>query len=225
MRVRCFTVGMFQVNTWLFEDPDSGAAAIVDTGEGEQLPQLYASMSPPPQVRAILLTHAHIDHAGALQSLQRVFPEAVTYLPALERPLFDLLPRQGEMFGMPQLGRSCGRIDRELEDGDTLRVGHLTVRFLSTPGHTPGQGCYYTGNHIFVGDTLFNGSIGRTDFPFSDPDQAKQSLRRLMELPGHLVVHSGHGPDTTLEAELRSNPFLGYLRIERGMAAGSYLPW
>jgi len=89
---------------------------------------------------------------------------------------------------------------------------------LATPGHTPGQGCYHDDADIIVGDTLFAGSVGRTDFPMSDPDLARRSLRRLFELPGELRVHSGHGPVTTLATELRSNPFLGFLRIERGLA-------
>jgi glyoxylase-like metal-dependent hydrolase (beta-lactamase superfamily II) len=100
---------------------------------------------------------------------------------------------------------------------DTVEVGEWRFRFLSTPGHTPGQGCYYDDKYVFSGDTLFAGSIGRTDFPLSDPELMWRSLRRLMALPGHLLVCSGHGPVTTLEEELRGNPFLDYLRRERGM--------
>lgn len=225
MKIERHTVGMFQVNTWLVEDPDSGACAIVDTGENDELPRRYAAMTPRPDVQAILLTHAHFDHAGALVALQRLFPDALTYLPTLERPMFDALPDQGRIFGMPQLSRPCGRIDRELEDGGRLEVGGLEFQFMSTPGHTPGQGCYYTDSDIFVGDTLFQGSIGRNDFPMSDAALARKSLRKLMQLPGHLVVHPGHGPDTTLAQELQSNPYLGYVRSERGIPVGYSVPW
>lgn len=218
MKVRCLTLGSFQVNTYLLEDPATGICAVVDTGEGPQLANALANLNPRPNLQAILLTHAHFDHAGGLADLQQEFPEAVTWLPALERSMFDALPQQGSLlFGMPDFDRPCGRIDREVHDGETVEAGNLRFQFLSTPGHTPGQGCYYDDTYIFAGDTLFAGSIGRTDFPLSDPELMWQSLRRLLELPGHLIVCSGHGPVTTLEQELKTNPYLDYLRRERGV--------
>lgn len=224
MQIRVFTVGMFQVNTYLLTDEATGISAIVDTGETEELVERLTALDPVPDIRMILLTHAHIDHAGALVDLQKRF-DVPTYLPLLEKPLFETLPIQGRMFGMPGLDRPCGRIDHWLEDGDTIKLGETTLRFLSTPGHTPGQGCYFDDHDIIVGDTLFAGSIGRTDFPMSDPKLAVESLRKLMELPGSLRVHSGHGPMTTLETELRENPFLGYIRREKGMPVGQSIRW
>lgn len=224
MLVRCFTVGLFQVNTYLVTDPATGASAIVDTGETDELVQHLAALDPPPDVRMILLTHGHLDHAGALVDLQRRF-DVPTYCPRLERPLFETLPIQGRMFGMPSLDRACGRVDHWVDDGDSVALGETLLRFLSTPGHTPGQGCWFDDEDILVGDTLFAGSIGRTDFPMSDPKQMVESLRRLMHLPGALRVHSGHGPMTTLADELRDNPFLGYLRRERGVPGPTGVRW
>lgn len=217
VQIRCFTVGRFQVNTYLITDPTTGASAIVDTGETPELCERLLELDPKPDVRAILLTHAHVDHAGALTWLQRAF-DVPTWMPRAELPLFERLPEQGDWFGMPELNRPCGRIDHWLDDGDVVSIGALELRFLATPGHTPGQGCYHDDHDIIVGDTLFAGSVGRTDFPLSDPALARRSLRRLFELPGHLRVHSGHGPVTTLAAELHGNPFLGFLRIERRSA-------
>jgi len=220
MKVRCLTLGAFQVNAYLLEDPATGHCAVVDTGDGPQLAAALAQLQPRPDLRAILLTHAHFDHAGGLVDVQREFPEALTYLPVLERPMFDTLPRQGSLlFGMADFDRPGGRIDQEIQDGDTVAVGEWRFRFLSTPGHTPGQGCYYDDTYIFVGDTLFAGSIGRTDFPMSDPELMQASLLRLLELPGHLLVCSGHGPVTTLEQELNSNPYLEHVRRVRGLAS------
>ncbi len=224
MRVQCFTVGMFSVNTYLLTDEATGASAIVDTGETDDLVQRLKALNPAPDIQMILLTHTHIDHAGALPLLQKVW-DVPTYMPAADRPLFETLPMQGTMFGMPHLDRPKGRIDHEIHDGARISLGDTTLGFISTPGHTPGQGCYYDDHDIIVGDTLFQGSIGRTDFPLSDPELAVQSLRRLLDLPGHLRVHSGHGPMTTLERELNHNPFLGYIRRERGLPVGQSIAW
>jgi glyoxylase-like metal-dependent hydrolase (beta-lactamase superfamily II) len=224
MRVECFTVGNFSVNTYLLTCETTGISAIVDTGETEELVQRLQKMDPAPNIQMILLTHTHLDHAGALTYLQEVW-DVPTYMPADDRPLFETLPMQGSMFGMPHLNRPMGRIDHEIHDGDEVQLGETTLKFIGTPGHTPGQGCYYDDNDIIVGDTLFMGSIGRTDFPFSNPALAVDSLRRLMELPAHLRVHSGHGPMTTLERELQTNPFLGYLRQERSMLVGQRVRW
>jgi glyoxylase-like metal-dependent hydrolase (beta-lactamase superfamily II) len=211
MDIQCFTVGAFQVNTYLLRDETSGHAAIVDTGETDTLVNQLLGLDPQPEIKMILLTHGHLDHAGALVKLQQVY-DVDTYLPRLEKPLFDTLPQQGDWFGAPQMNRPCGRIDHWLDDGDTIQLGETTLHFISTPGHTPGQGCYYDDNDIFVGDTLFAGSVGRTDLPMGDPALMQHSLHKLMTLPGHLRVHSGHGPVTTLEQEKLTNPFLTFLR-------------
>lgn len=224
MRVQCFTVGHFQVNTYLLTDEATGRSAIVDTGETDELVRRLGALEPAPDVAMILLTHSHLDHAGSLPLLQEAY-DVPTYAPADDKPLFDTLPMQGSMFGMPHLDRPCGRVDHWIHDGFSIDLGETTLRFLSTPGHTPGQGCWYDDEHIIVGDTLFAGSIGRTDFPMSDPAQAVASLRRLMALPGHLKVHSGHGPVTTLGHELKTNPFLGYLRREKGVEGPRGIRW
>jgi len=211
MDVQCFTVGDFQVNTYLLKDEVTGKCAIIDTGESDELVQRLQELAPLPDVEVILLTHGHLDHAGSLVSLQNIF-DAPTYLPRLEQPLFDTLPKQGDWFGAPHMNRPCGRIDSLMDDGDQIKVGESTLTFISTPGHTPGQGCYYDDQDIFVGDTLFKGSVGRTDLPMGNHSLMQESLQRLMALPGHLQVHSGHGPVTTLSKELMTNPFLQFMR-------------
>ncbi len=211
IEIDCFTVGAFQVNTYLVKDVATGACAIIDTGETDELVKRLQALQPAPDVQMILLTHAHLDHAGALVSLQQAF-DVPTYLPRLEIPLFETLPKQGTWFGAPQMNRPCGRIDHLVDDGDIIQLGETKLHFISTPGHTPGQGCYYDQEHIFVGDTIFAGSVGRTDLPMSDPDLAQKSLMKLMGLSSKLRVYSGHGPVTTLAEERTNNPFLRFLR-------------
>ncbi len=223
MQVRTFTVGAFQVNTYLITDPTTGASAIVDTGENGELVRRLQALDPQPDIRMILLTHAHLDHAGALALLQQAY-DVPTWMPRKERPIFDSIGMQARIYGIP-LPPTRGRIDHEVDDGDTVQLGNTTLHFLATPGHTPGQGCWHDDTDIVVGDTLFAGSIGRTDFPLSNPADMVESLRRLLALPGHLRVWSGHGPMTTLDQELQSNPFLGYLRKERGISGPPGFRW
>jgi glyoxylase-like metal-dependent hydrolase (beta-lactamase superfamily II) len=202
-------VGAFQVNTYLITDEATGDAAIVDTGETSELVDNLLALNPQPNIKMILLTHGHLDHAGALVKLQQAF-DVPTYLPRLERPLFDTLPQQGDWFGAPHMNRPCGRIDHYVDDGDKIQLGDTTLSFISTPGHTPGQGCYYDDSDIFVGDTLFAGSIGRTDLPMGDHELMMKSLDKLTKLSDQLVVHSGHGPTTTIGQEKQTNPFLKF---------------
>jgi glyoxylase-like metal-dependent hydrolase (beta-lactamase superfamily II) len=108
------------------------------------------------------------------------------------------------------MNRPCGRIDHYVDDGDNIQLGDITLSFISTPGHTPGQGCYYDDSDIFVGDTLFAGSIGRTDLPMGDHELMMKSLDKLTKLSEQLVVHSGHGPTTTIGQEKQTNPFLKF---------------
>lgn len=211
MHITCFTVGAFQVNTYLIQDEATGACAIVDTGETDELVRKLLKLEPLPDIQMILLTHGHLDHAGGLIALQSQF-DVPTYLPRKEIPLFETLPVQGDWFGQPTFNRQCGRIDHLLDDGDEILLGKTMLKFISTPGHTPGQGCYYDQKDIFVGDTLFSGCVGRTDLPMGNPAIMQHSLQRLVQLPGHLRVHSGHGPVTTIEQEKRNNPFLKFLR-------------
>ena len=126
MKVQCFTVGMFDVNTYLLTDEETGHSAIVDTGEGEQLVDILKKENP--NIQMILLTHAHIDHAGALTYLQKTW-DVPTYMPRLGKVLFDTLPMQGSMFGMPALNRPCGRIDHLIDDGFEVMLGNTNSNF------------------------------------------------------------------------------------------------
>jgi hydroxyacylglutathione hydrolase len=157
---------------------------------------------------AILLTHSHYDHFGALAALAER-TGAPVWLPEGELDVFRSPDSFFPGFGVrPYAGEAS-----LVSGGETLDAAGVTFQVRSVPGHSPGHVAFYAGGHLFSGDVLFAGSVGRTDLPFGDWDTLLESIRSLAEAyPPETVVHPGHGPDTTLAAELARNPFLAELR-------------
>lgn len=213
MRITSSTVGAFQENCYLVVDEATNHAVLIDPGaEGERI--LRAVKASGATLDAIWLTHAHIDHVGGIAAVRRVHDVPIHLHPA-DRPLYDRASWQAAQYGLPFDEPPAP--DRDLADGDLLRVGGEEFRVLHTPGHAPGH-CVFEGNGtVFGGDLLFAGSIGRTDLPLSDPRAMSESLARIAALEPGLVVHPGHGPSTTIGRELETNPFLnGVARVVRG---------
>ena len=197
--------GQFAENCYLVADRRTREAVIIDPGEepGMFLAELNTRAW---SLRAIWLTHAHIDHIIGVGAVHAA-TGAPIYLHPLDRPLYDALPQYGGWVGL-QLERPPAP-DRELGPGQVLKVGgfEFTVRF--TPGHSPGSVSFVGEGMVFGGDVLFNGSVGRTDLPGGDPTTLMASIQsQLLSLPDSTVVHSGHGPDTTIGVERLTNPFL-----------------
>ena len=211
MRVETFVVGAFQENAYLLVDEQSRRCVLVDPGEeGARL--VRAVRASGAELEAIWLTHAHVDHVGGVAEAKRQFPSAPIWLHPADRPLYDRAAQQAAMYGLPF--DTPPAPDRDLADGDTLRLGELRFSVMHTPGHAPGL-CVLHGHGIaFAGDLLFAGSIGRTDLPLSDGAAMAESLERVATLPDETIVYSGHGPATTIGEERRSNPFLnGVARV------------
>jgi hydroxyacylglutathione hydrolase len=202
-----FEVGALGCNCSILGDPESGEAIVVDPGdELERILEVLTAQKL--RLTAIVHTHAHIDHVGATAGLARA-TRAPTYLHAGDRFLYEMLPVQARMIGLP-LPEAC-HIDRPLTDGLALRFGKHELGVLHTPGHTPGSVCFaVTGQDVcFSGDTLFAGGIGRTDLWGGDYDTIIHSIRdRLYTLNGSVEVVPGHGPSTTIDRERASNPFV-----------------
>lgn len=206
MIVEHLVVGPFQTNVYVIGCPATGQGAIVDAGgDGPGLLRLLEENGL--ELTKILQTHAHIDHVGALSHVRGI-SDAPIYLHPEERMLYDTAPQQGMFFGIPIA--PLPSVDHWLAEGDVLEVGELRARVLLTPGHSPGSVIFYFEEQqtMLSGDVLFAGSIGRTDLPGASVDQMRASLERLKSFPDDTRILSGHGPETTLGHEKRTNPFL-----------------
>lgn len=207
MIVECFTVGPFQENTWLLADAPGGEAIVIDPG-GENERVLARVAAHQLRLAAIINTHGHIDHiAGAGELVAQL---GIPFrLHAADHFLVEQADAAAAMFGLPPFAKPP--LDAPpLADGETIAVGALSLQVIHTPGHSPGGCSLLVGTHLFAGDTLFAGSIGRTDLPGGDLDTLMDSIftRLIAPLPAGTVVHSGHGPDSTLAEEAATNPFL-----------------
>lgn len=201
----------FYKNGFVVSCEDTREAVIIDPGDDVGA-LLAAVKKSGVNVAAILLTHAHLDHITGV-GRARAAHHVPIWLHADDLFLYDAIVEQGEMFGMV-LERQPP-VDRFFTPGTPFEFGHYVVDVLHTPGHCPGGVCLAIGRQgtttreLFVGDTLFAGSIGRTDLPGGDYDTLIRSIRNvLFAFPDATVVHPGHGPDTTIGAERTTNPFL-----------------
>ena len=210
MKVQTITVGAFQENCYLVMDDRTNRAVVVDPGgEGERI--VGAIDDSGAELEAIWITHAHVDHVGAIAAVKRKWDVPI-YLHPLDRRLYDAASRQAEVYGIPF--EEPPAPDRELADGQELKVGNVEMKVMHAPGHAPGHVVIHGNGIALVGDCLFAGSIGRTDLPLSNPPHLAATLEKISALDPDTVVYPGHGMETTIAEERLSNPFLnGTARI------------
>jgi len=205
--VEMVTNGPFMENCYVAADAATRRGILIDPGDEEQrLLRVIKELDV--EITEIVATHGHIDHAGAVAPLKRMLgvPFAIH---SSERPWLERLPHQAMMFGLDD--KETPEVDRELKHNDIVAVGEIEARVLHTPGHSAGGICLLLAPQktVFVGDTLFAGSIGRTDLPGGSFDTLIEAIKeQLLGLPDETTVYSGHGPATTVGAERRGNPFL-----------------
>jgi glyoxylase-like metal-dependent hydrolase (beta-lactamase superfamily II) len=211
VNVEWVTVGPFQENCYLVADRATGRAVIVDPGdEATRIIRMVEAANVEPE--AIWLTHAHLDHVGAIADLRRHWTVPVMLHPA-DLVLYRRASQQAAHYGL-RLEQPADP-DAELSDGAELAVGNARFVVRHTPGHAPGHVVFLGDGVMLGGDLLFAGSIGRTDLPLSDSGAMDASLAYIATLDPATVVHPGHGPATTIGAELASNPFLEHVQHAR----------
>lgn len=203
MQITTLPLGRMQANCYIVQAGD-GTAAVVDTGD-EAARLLQHLQSAGLRVTAVWLTHGHFDHIGAADALRAAFSCPIVALAAEAALLADPQKNLSSAFSKAPLSLTA---DTLLADGDTFAFGGETVGVLHTPGHTSGSCCYKLGKWLFTGDTLFDGSIGRADFPTGDPTALSLSLERLAAIPDDLCVLPGHGAATTLAVQRAVNPYM-----------------
>ena len=204
LRTEQYIVGPVMTNCYLAVNEETKEALVIDPGdEAARLIQKIRERNVTPA--AVLLTHGHFDHAGAARELADAFGILIyaheKEKKTLEMPGINLSGMTGEP-------PASYHADVFVKDGDVLDLAGFSVRVLFTPGHTEGSICFFCGDALFSGDTLFQGSCGRTDLQTGDWGQMMESLKRLRDLPGEYNVFPGHGPATTLAEERRSNPYM-----------------
>lgn len=198
MKIKSMPVGELATNCYILIDDAANAAAIIDPGDqGEDI--LEAVKAEGVRVEYILLTHGHYDHIGAVKQLHEALPETKVYLHKADS--------RGTGFHVVPLADQIADL-HYYDEGDELTLGSLTIQVLHTPGHTPGGVTLRVEDVLFTGDTLFAGSMGRSDFPGGNTQQLFASLKKLALLEGDYQVLPGHDRTTTLGRERQSNVFM-----------------
>ena len=208
MILEMLTVGPFQENCYVIGDEVTGEGALIDPGD-EAARIALAVERTNLEIGWIIITHAHIDHVGAVAALVDEYACPVL-MHAEAEPMLGQLPTQAMMMGL-RFGK-VPAVDRHIEDDEVLEVGGLELKALYTPGHAPGHLAFYLESEglVLSGDALFAGGVGRTDLFGGDMELLLRSIvERLMTLPDETRVLPGHGPETTIGEERAHNPFLG----------------
>ncbi len=207
MLVQQVTVGLLEENCWIVADPAARVCVLVDPGD--EADRILAEVEKTGcTLEAIWLTHAHFDHVGGIAGVRRAHAVPIHLHPA-DATLYGVAATSAERWGIEI--EQPPAADRAMAEGDTMSVGALRFAVRHVPGHSPGHVAFTGHGVVFGGDCLFAGSIGRTDLPFSSSLDLMKSLEKFAALPPATIVHSGHGPSTTIARELADNPFMSGL--------------
>lgn len=201
MRIRRLTLGPLDTNCWLVDDEAGGPVLVIDPADD---PQVILDAIGDLEVAAVVLTHGHFDHLGAVADVLETTGAPLVIHEADAGSITTAEGTMGSLFGFYAVAPEA---HRELREGDVVEAGAVSLKVISTPGHTPGSICLYTPGHLFTGDTVFSGSVGRSDFEGGDPHAMRTSVARLAELPDETRVYPGHGSESTIGRERKVNPY------------------
>ncbi|MEO5356756.1 MAG: MBL fold metallo-hydrolase [Nitrospirae bacterium YQR-1] len=201
--LRCFVVGPLQVNCYILSDKDTGETIVIDPGdEPDRIIDFITDKSL--TLKKIVCTHTHFDHIGGIPEIKDAL-NPLLLMHTDDRTIYEAA-RDMALFWGHQMD-PMPKPDQFLSESDTITVGSHQFEVLHTPGHTPGGICIYGEGIIVTGDTLFEGSVGRTDLPGGNALDLKKSFKRLMGLPPETRVFPGHGSETTISHERKYNFF------------------
>lgn len=218
-------VGPFQCNCYALVCERSGKVALIDPGDEfdkiqtllKKISEKLAKSGLKLSLTHLIQTHGHLDHVGATREVKEVHPESKICLHEKDEPLYRSLKKQGALFGFTHYKEPL-ELDCKLQHEELIQVGEMRLQVLHSPGHSPGSvglrlfedSAIGTRETLWSGDTLFNGSVGRTDLWEGDQTQMFRSIReRYFSLDGETQVLPGHGPGTSIKYEIDNNPFVG----------------
>ncbi len=199
-------VGPIMANCYILGCKETHEAVVIDPGDDADLILLKLAELKL-KVKYIINTHGHFDHVGANRKMKEA-TGAELLIHALDAPMLGSLSQAAASFGLKS--ENSPAPDKTIDDGDIISFGKISLKVIHTPGHSPGGISLFTNGYLFVGDTLFQGSIGRTDLPGGNFNTLKSSIHnKLFPLGDNIRVFTGHGPETSIGKEKRYNPFVG----------------
>ncbi len=206
MLVKRIVVGLLQTNCFVIKDEKTGKGAVIDPGgDADRVIKTVEKLDI--ELEHIIATHGHFDHIGGVKGVKDRFPEASFIMHEDDMFLLNTSSATARMWGIRI--QDCPQPDKFITPGDDIPVGDISLEVRHTPGHSPGSVSLIYEQEAFVGDTLFQGSVGRTDFPQGSSKDLKKSIsEQLYTLTDDTVVYTGHGPDTTILSEKKFNMFV-----------------
>ncbi|RKY87797.1 MBL fold metallo-hydrolase [candidate division KSB1 bacterium] len=206
MKIKTLVLSPFQTNCYILSCEKTNEGIVIDPAdEGETIAGTIKELKI--RLKYVLITHAHLDHIMGLLELKNNISDLIAMMDKKEKGVLKNLPYQAAMFGM-QVSKEIPVIDKFVKEGDIIKFGEETLSVIELPGHSPGGIGFMGKKMVFVGDTLFQGSIGRTDLYGGSYEKLIDSIKtKLFTLNDDIIVYPGHGPATTIGNEKKNNPF------------------